>query len=115
MNSPTSTSQKLNSKAQRVALAKEGKWPPVGHPWRELALLPPEELERFFHGPIWEALALGLCRNRDKGLRTAVARGVEPCDRDEARGVVQSMEDILELPKAIASVIEILKLATETK
>jgi hypothetical protein len=105
MSNPTSTFPKQRSQiSPRVkALIRAGQWPPEGHPWRALALLPPEEVAQFFRGPIWAALRAGLSQQREGAVDRALhERALDK--RDEARGVANALEDVLILEQVIKNV-----------
>lgn len=105
MSNPTSTSPKRKyqiSPRLRQAV-KAGQWPPEGHPWRELALLPNPDLEAFFQGPIWAALKVGLSQLRERAVDKAL-HDRDASVRDESRGVANTVDDILHLQEAMRSV-----------
>ena len=96
MSNQTSTSPKLNlAKAKMRQLHREGKWPPVGHPLRALALMEPQEVEQFFRGEIWSALLQAYQILRDNAIQTAL-RSPNLSTRDEARGVANAFSDMME-------------------
>lgn len=96
MNNPIYSSQRQKlAKEKMRQLYKEGKWPPVGHPLRALALLEPKVVEDFFRGAVWSALSQGLERLKDNAMHV-VLRDPNSGMRDEARGIVNTCEDIVE-------------------
>lgn len=90
------------------ALHKEGQWPPEGHPWRVLALLPPEVVDQFLRGPVWQALVEGLSQLRDNAIEVALS-SPELGKRDEARGVVNICRDIIDLEGQIMAFHQAIK------
>lgn len=102
MSNQTSTSQKPRSSSNRTRkLWEEGKWPPVGHPWRAVALLPKEESEEMFQSAAWKAISQGLLQLRDRAVSVAMS-SAPVGERDEARGVYNIINDLLDLPAHIA-------------
>ena len=113
MSNQTSTSQKQNYSRTR-ALYREGKWPPAGHPWRELFLLAPEVVEDLFRNPAWEALLVGLRRWQASSIETGMtAAGLS--DRDEARGVYNTVNELLSLQEDIRLFHQIVREPEEPK
>ena len=63
MTNPISSSPNRNSqtKADRIRrLLEEGKWPPAGHPFRELLRLPPLQVQEWFQLPSTQAYLQGV-------------------------------------------------------
>lgn len=105
MSSLTSTSQKPNRIAE---MYRKGEWPPEGHPWRALAQLPPEQAEGLFRSPGWAALLEGLRLLASNSVSAAMSAS-SLSERDEARGVYNMVEDLLQLEKSIKGLHKLLK------
>ena len=99
-NSPTFTSLTPNQKVRERWL--KGEWPPVGHPWREVARLPPQESQSAFQGATWQAVSQGLRLLRDQAVSLAMRSGTPHDEVCEARGVASTCEMLLQLDGEIS-------------
>lgn len=81
-------------------LYREGKWPPEGHPWREVALLPEEETKTGFHSNLWTAISQGL-RLMSQQAVSKMATATDLQTLGAAQGVYNIVEELLSLPDHI--------------
>ena len=110
MTNPTNISPTQRSQRLRKLLA-EGKWPPKGHPWTELLLLPPKQVQEWFQVPAGRAFLLGLSNllklAQDQLEREVNKRGViDTVLIYELRSQVELYKKLLTLPDQINSFME---------
>src|SRR5579872_1815686 len=111
-SSPKPTPKEANRRIRE--LAAKGEWPPAGHPWRELALLPHPQVVQFFQQAEWLALVKGLAQLRADAIRVAVNTAKPQPLRDEACGMLKAVETILGLPSELDALYKIIKEAENT-
>lgn len=101
---------------QMRELAKQGKWPPEGYPFRELALLPPQVVESIFQGEMWASVLAGLRLLRADFEQTALDSAKAQALREQACGVVNFIDNyMLELDKEITRLQRFIREAKESK
>jgi hypothetical protein len=107
MTNQTSSSQKRTQRKQANLkireMAAKGEWPPVGHPWRALALLPKEEQALLFQGQGWRAVAEGLGLLRDQAINLCSNTGKPSPLRDEACGIIHLVDVLVHLEAEVAA------------
>lgn len=96
-SSQTHPEQETRKQAnQRIKeLAAKGEWPPVGHPWRTLALLPKQEVASFFQEETWQAVKAGLLSLRTDNVKVAVDASKDEKVREQACGVINFIDYML--------------------
>lgn len=103
--SPTQRSQRLRD------LVAQGKWPPKGHPWTELLLLPPKQVQEWLQAPVGRAFLQGLRNLRDRAkdqLDNVVSKrgDLDAALIYELRSEVEVYDKLLSLPDQINSFME---------
>ena len=110
MTNQTNTSPIQRSQRLRKLVA-EGKWPPKGHPWTALLLLPPKQVQEWFQAPVGQAWLEGLNNlrhlDREQLDREIYKRGpVDPQVVYELRSRIEAYTKLLSLPDQIDSFME---------
>lgn len=103
---------KAEAKRKLVELVAKGAWPPAGHPWRALALLPKAERDSMFRSQAWVALLEGLAHLRAGAERMVLKTSNLQSSRDEACGIINTVNILTTLESEMA---DFDKLANEAK
>ena len=104
MNNQTFMSPKQMQEQARAKLREawaKGEWPPEGHPWKALLNRPKVEVVALFQCPEWVAVLSGLRQQRDDAQKVANNTSKPQALRDEAVGVVNMCNVMLELEETV--------------
>lgn len=85
------------ARKRRQAEYKAGKWPPAGRPWRAVMLLPSQVTAEAFRGETWHAILQELRLIQAKAQAVVNDTSLPVPQRDEAVGVVKTIEGLLQL------------------
>lgn len=75
----------------------KGLWPPEGHPWRGVALLPLHQVKGDLQTQTWLQVLQGLRQVREQAINLMLKSTSTEAEMYEARGVVKTCDMLLQL------------------